>query len=139
VRGLPKTIAIVAVCAAAIAAAGCGKQSVAVPAGDADHTGATLFAQRCAGCHTLKVAGTQGSGTRAVRAQGPNLDQRSETYEDVLFAIENGGFSGSIMPQNIVVGDDATAVARFVEKYAGSEAQSTARPGQTTTAPGGGP
>ena len=38
---------------------------------------------------------------------------------DVLFAIQNGGFSGAIMPQNIVVGDEAEEVARFVAKYAG--------------------
>jgi hypothetical protein len=39
----------------------------------------------------------------------------------VLFAIRNGGFSGAIMPQNIVVGDEAEAVAEFVAEYAGSE------------------
>ena len=88
-----------------------------------------LFAQRCAGCHTLQAAGTQGSGTRAVRAQGPNLDQRKETYADVLFAIRNGGFSGAIMPQNIVVGDDAKAVAQFLAKYSGKNAKSPPRPG----------
>lgn len=118
-----------ALAAAALAAAGCGTAGIEVPASDSTHTGAVLFAQRCAGCHTLTPAGTQGSGTRAVRPQGPNLDQRTETYEDTLFAIENGGFSGSIMPQNIVVGDEAIAVARFVEKWAGKQANTTPRPG----------
>ena len=33
----------------------------------------------------------------------------------MLFAIRNGGFSGAIMPANIVVGDDAEAVADSVE------------------------
>ncbi len=116
--------------AAALAGAGCGTQGVDVPEDDAAHPGAVLFAERCSGCHTLKAAGAQGSGTRAVRAQGPNLDQRTETYEDALFAIRNGGFSGSIMPQNIVVGDEAEAVARFVEEYAGTEAQTTPKPGE---------
>ena len=37
----------------------------------------------------------------------------------MLYAIQNGGFSGSIMPQNIVVGDEARAVAEFVAEYAG--------------------
>ena len=32
----------------------------------------------------------------------------------MLFAIRNGGFSGGIMPANIVVGDDAEAVADFL-------------------------
>ena len=43
---------------------------------DPDYAGAVLFSQRCAGCHTLTPAGTQGSANRAVRVQGPNLDQR---------------------------------------------------------------
>ena len=32
----------------------------------------------------------------------------------MLYAIENGGFSGQIMPQNIVVGGRREAVARFL-------------------------
>ena len=52
--------------------------------------------------------------------QGPNLDERAESFDDVLFAIRNGGFSGAIMPQNIVTGDEATSVAEFVSEYAGS-------------------
>ena len=58
-----------------------------------------------------------------MRTQGPNLDQRTETYDDALFAIQNGGFSGAIMPQNIVVGSEAEAVARFVAKYAGERSR----------------
>ena len=94
--------------------------------------GATVFANnQCSGCHTLTAAGTQGTGNRGLRTQGPNLDQRTETYDDALFAIQNGGFSGAIMPQNIVVGEEAEALARFVAKYAGSEAEESPRPGQT--------
>ena len=68
-------------------------------------------------------------GDRGLRTQGPNLDQRTETYDDALFAIQNGGFSGAIMPANIVVGDEADEVARFVAKYAGDEAEESPRPG----------
>jgi hypothetical protein len=39
--------------------------------------------------------------------------------DDVLFAIRNGGFSGAIMPANIVVGQDAEDVADFLDKYSG--------------------
>jgi hypothetical protein len=39
----------------------------------------------------------------------------------VLFAIRNGGFSGAIMPANIVVGDDAEAVADFLSRYSGRQ------------------
>ena len=88
---------------------------------DSAYRGAVLFSQRCAGCHTLTAAGTQGSANRNVRVQGPNLDQRTESRDDVLFAIRNGGFSGGIMPQNIVTGDEASQVADFVSEYAGQD------------------
>ena len=116
---------------AALALGACGSEGVAVPSDDPNHEGAEIFAQRCSGCHTLSPAGTQGSGTRELRAQGPNLDQRPEDEADVLFAIRNGGYSGSIMPQNIVVGDEAAKVAAFVAKYAGTQANSTPRPTST--------
>jgi mono/diheme cytochrome c family protein len=84
--------------------------------------GAQLFSQRCAGCHTLSVAGTQGT-TKNVRERertdGPNFNTRNETPDNVLYAIRNGGFSGAIMPENIVVGKDANDVAAFLAKYAG--------------------
>ena len=44
--------------------------------------------------------------------------------EDVLYAIRNGGFSGAIMPANVVVGSDAQDVALFLERYAGSKSPS---------------
>jgi mono/diheme cytochrome c family protein len=105
--------------------AGCGTEGVDVADDEAPGItrGAELFAQRCSGCHTLKAAGTQGTANRSQRTQGPDLDQRPETLDDVLFAIRNGGFSGAIMPQNIVVGQDAQDVAEFVAKYAGQDVQ----------------
>jgi mono/diheme cytochrome c family protein len=127
-------ILIVAVIAAAlgISACGYGEEGLAVKSGEQDYNGAVLFAQRCSGCHTLSAAGTQGSGNRGQRTQGPNLNQREESVNDVLFAIHNGGFSGAIMPQNIVVGKEAEEVAEFVAKYAGSDAKESPRPGVET-------
>jgi mono/diheme cytochrome c family protein len=122
---------------AALTLVACGEESVSVPSGDPAHTGAELFATHCSGCHTLKAAGTQGTGNRGLRTQGPNLDQRTETYGDALFAIQNGGFSGAIMPQNIVVGDEARQVAQFVAKYAGQDANASPRP--TSSGPASGP
>jgi mono/diheme cytochrome c family protein len=118
--------------ALALSACGFGEEGIAVSKDDPYYAGAVTFATHCSGCHTLSAAGTQGTGNRSVRAQGPNLDQRTETYDDALFAIQNGGFSGAIMPQNIVVGDEAEALARFVAKYAGSEAEEPARPGESS-------
>lgn len=108
-------------------ASACGSESISVPQSSGQlHTGAVLFAQRCAGCHTLSVAGTHGSASNVRTAQynnGPNFDVRCERpVQRVLYAIENGGFSGAIMPQNIVTGADATAVANFVATYAGTKA-----------------
>jgi mono/diheme cytochrome c family protein len=125
-------IALAIAAAFGLAACGFGQQGVSVPANDPNHEGAVLFATHCSGCHTLSAAGTQGTGNRGQRTQGPSLNQRTETYEDALFAIQNGGFSGAIMPQNIVVGREAEAVARFVAKYAGEEAESSPRPGENS-------
>jgi mono/diheme cytochrome c family protein len=115
-----------------LAACGMGEEGVSVSKSDSNYDGAVLFSTHCSGCHTLSAAGSQGSGNRGVRTQGPNLNQRTETYDDALFAIQNGGFSGAIMPQNILVGEEAEAVARFVAKYAGEEAEESPRPGQTS-------
>jgi mono/diheme cytochrome c family protein len=101
---------------------------VDVSSSDPDHEGAVIFAERCSGCHTLSAAGTQGSANRSQRTQGPNFDQRRETVDDVIFAIRNGGFSGAIMPQNIVVGPDADKVAAFLAKYAGQDVEEQPRP-----------
>ena len=84
--------------------------------------GAQLFSQRCSGCHTLSVAGTQGTTNNVrerERTDGPNFNTRKETAANVLYAVRNGGFSGAIMPENIVVGKDANDVAAFLSKYAG--------------------
>ncbi len=121
--------ATVVLAALGLAACGFGEEGVSVAENDPSYGGAALFATHCSGCHTLSAAGTQGSGNRGLRTQGPNLDQRTETYDDALYAIQNGGFSGAIMPANIVVGDEADEVARFVAKYAGDEAEESPRPG----------
>ena len=85
-----------------------------------------LFSQRCSGCHTLSYAATNGSAPNvrtAMAISGPNFNVRCERpVTRVLYAIENGGFSGAYMPQNVVVGQDARAVAMFVSTYAGRAA-----------------
>jgi mono/diheme cytochrome c family protein len=129
VRG---ALLLIAVTALAVAA-GCGTQGIQVPDDDPTHAGAQIFAERCSGCHTLTPAGTEGSANRSERVQGPNLDQRHETMDDVIFAIRNGGFSGAIMPQNIVVGADAQKVAAFVAKYAGEDVTEAPAPASPTT------
>ena len=104
-----------------LSACGFGEEGISVSKSEPEYKGAQLFAANCTGCHTLSAAGAQGTGNRGTRTQGPNLDQRKETLESSLFAIENGGYSGAIMPQNIVVGEEADAVARFVARYSGTD------------------
>ena len=52
---------------------------------------------------------------------GPNFDQRKVTENCALYAIRNGGFSSGPMPQNIVVGAEAEALARFLAETSGSD------------------
>jgi mono/diheme cytochrome c family protein len=116
-----------AVLAAALSISACGTQKISVPKSNAQlYHGAVLFSERCAGCHTLYAAATHGSAPNIRTAQaisGPNFNVRCERPIDrVLYAIANGGFSGAYMPQNIVVGQDAIDVAKFVSTYAGAKA-----------------
>jgi mono/diheme cytochrome c family protein len=117
---------VIVVALAASLLAACGGE-IEVPEDDTTaHRGAVLFNERCSGCHSLDAANAYGSKPEGQiqggeRTNGPNFDQRKEAKEDVLFAIRNGGFSGAIMPANIVTGSDAEAVAAFLEKYSGSK------------------
>lgn len=119
----------------AVFLAACGSQEINLDSGDQANArisrGAKLFSDRCAGCHTLSEAGAQGSAVNVddrERVDGPNFNTRPEDRESILYAIRNGGFSGAIMPENIVVGEDAEAVADFLSKYAGREAEKPATP-----------
>jgi mono/diheme cytochrome c family protein len=110
------------------AASACGTEKISLSPSNPLYRGAQLFNQRCSGCHTLSYAATHGSA-QFVRTKefnnGPNFNVRCERpVSRVLYAIENGGFSGQIMPQNIVVGPDAALVAKFVATYAGRQAPS---------------
>ncbi len=104
--------------------AGCGTMEIDKDSPDA--RAAVLFNTNCAGCHSFAQAASKGSAPPrenggGERTNGPNFNQRVEDREAVLYAIRNGGFSGAIMPANIVVGEDAELLADFVAKYAGSE------------------
>src|SRR6185437_12558461 len=117
---------LVALLLAALALSACGSQEVGVAKTSSYYRGAVLFRDHCSGCHTLSIVGAQGSATsikNRVRTNGPNFNIRAENVEQVLYAIRNGGFSGAIMPENIVLGDEAKAVAEFLAKYSGSQAQ----------------
>ncbi len=118
-----KSIVLLA-CAAVVA--GCGTQGIQVAKTSPYYKGAVLFRDHCSGCHTLAVVGAEGSATsisNRVKTNGPNFNFRKENVEQVLYAIRNGGFSGAIMPENVLVGEDAQDVAHFLAQYSGLRAQ----------------
>ena len=126
-RLMRRPLLLLALPVVAAAAVACGSEEIDVARDSPNYQGAEIFHKRCGACHSLNVDGTQGSAVNANKREykdGPNFDQRKEEYDQVLYAIRNGGFSSGPMPQNIVVGKEAEEVARFVEKYSGSKAES---------------
>jgi hypothetical protein len=112
--------------ACSVALGACGSQAISVPKSSPYYRGAVIFRDHCSGCHTLAVVGAQGSATsikNRLPTNVPNFNFRKENPEQVLFAIHNGGFSGAIMPENIVLGTEAREVANFLAKYSGLQAQ----------------
>jgi mono/diheme cytochrome c family protein len=134
-------IALAAVLTAAAAAVGCGQESndIKQPTASTPHfkgisddnaAGAKLFVERCSGCHNLGIVGAEGGALKVKdreRPDGPNFNVRKEDRNSILYAIRNGGFSGAIMPQDIVVGKEAEQVADFLAKYAGHGKNKNAR------------
>jgi mono/diheme cytochrome c family protein len=118
------TMTLVLACALAISA--CGSQGISLPKTSPYYRGAVIFLDHCSGCHTLGVVGAEGSATSVtnrLKTNGPNFNFRKEDFEQVMYALHNGGFSGAIMPENVVVGDEAREVAEFLAKYSGLKAE----------------
>ncbi|HTZ62800.1 MAG TPA: cytochrome c [Solirubrobacteraceae bacterium] len=121
-------LAIVGLIACAVLLGACGSQGIDVPKDSPYYKGAVLFLDHCSGCHTLSIVGAEGSATSIsdrLKTNGPNFNFRKENVEQVLFALRNGGFTGAIMPENVLVGHDAYDVAEFLAHYSGSKAQKT--------------
>ena len=76
--------------------------------------GKELFLQSCASCHTLAAVNGRG-------VTGPNLDEIgvNGNAKRVLDAIRRGGTGQGRMPADLLGGDNAEAVARFVARTAG--------------------
>jgi mono/diheme cytochrome c family protein len=133
----PLTV-LAALSIAAAGVIGCGQEKGDVKQPNATITtvdaqyqaGAKLFVERCSGCHSLGVVGAEGGALKVKdreRVDGPNFNVRKEDRDSILYAIRNGGFSGAIMPQDIVVGKEADQVADFLAKYAGYGKSKNAR------------
>lgn len=105
-----------------------------------DHVnGKTLFLERCQACHALERAG--GGGT-----QGPDLDQAfaqarrdgmgARTVEGVVRQQIAHPLANSIMPADLVTGDDARDVASYIAMVAAQPGEDTgalAEVGETET------
>jgi mono/diheme cytochrome c family protein len=130
-RLMRRPLLLLALPVVAAAAVACGSEEIQLASSNPEYKGAEIFHDRCGGCHSLNAAGTQGSAENPNKREykdGPNFDQRKEQYQQILYAIRNGGFSSGPMPQDIVVGKDAEAVARFIEKNSGKQAKSPPAP-----------
>ena len=132
----PTTFACAGALALASLGAGCGGEIQVPEDQTAAREGAQLFYERCSGCHSLDAANSFGSKPAGQleageRTNGPNFNVRRVKRDDILFAIRNGGFSGAIMPANIVVGQDAEKVADFLAQYSGKKpTDNQTNPGQ---------
>jgi mono/diheme cytochrome c family protein len=120
----PRKALLALAAVAALGATGCAQGKIDV--NEANRDGAILFNERCSGCHTFERANSYGSKPEGQlaggeRTNGPNFDVRKVNRDDALYAIRNGGFSGAIMPANIVMGEDAEKVAEFLDKYSGRD------------------
>jgi mono/diheme cytochrome c family protein len=131
-------LALTALALTAATAVGCGSETndqkqpgAALPTIPAQYqAGAKLFVERCSGCHNLGAVGAEGGSLvikNRERVDGPNFNVRKEDRDSVLYAIRNGGFSGAIMPQDVVVGKEAEQVADFLAHYAGHGKSKNAR------------
>jgi cytochrome c553 len=70
---------------------------------------AETFSSTCGNCHTLQAAGTEGQ-------VGPNLDDLKPDEGTVREAIRQGP---GVMPENLLEGAEADAVAKYVADNAG--------------------
>jgi mono/diheme cytochrome c family protein len=93
-----------------------GDQASAGPGGSTltaeEKEGRVLFAERCATCHTLKDAG-------AVGKVGPNLDVLAPPEALTISAIKQGRAGKGQMPAQLLEGDEAKKVAKYLAKVAG--------------------
>jgi mono/diheme cytochrome c family protein len=121
-----RAMAIAALVSVALAVTGCSDKIQVSSNQRSMHRAAEVFYQRCSGCHSLEAADAYGSAAAGNfasqdRTNGPNFNVRHVTREDALFAIRNGGFSGAIMPANVVTGAQARRVAAFLARYSGRQ------------------
>jgi len=139
-KGSRRRAALVVIVLVAVAgpAAGCGRDD----ASDVVN-GKRLFTGegKCGSCHILARAGTGGK-------IGPNLDQAflasrldglgEQTIQDIVQGQIENVRRGSLMPEDLVIGEDARDVAAYVAQAAGRPGEDPGGtvPGNPLAAPG---
>jgi cytochrome c2 len=124
-------------------AGGCGTGGVDRSTGNTQ-VGKTIFVAKCGVCHTLADAGTTGK-------VGPNLDDafmsdrqqgfsestiRQVVRDQIRLASPGAGnTSFPVMPQNLVTGANADAVAAYVASVAGVPVSATSTTSAVPVAP----
>jgi mono/diheme cytochrome c family protein len=123
-RGL---VGACAVLATALAATGCGSTGLPEAGAGEATRGKELFVAKCGSCHELADAGTKGQ-------IGPNLDNafrqaradglgettiESVVLTQIAYPVEHPPTGSPGMPADIVTGDDAASVAKYVASVAG--------------------
>jgi mono/diheme cytochrome c family protein len=78
-----------------------------------------VFAHSCGTCHTLRRAGVKG-------IIGPDLDKVVLTQSEVREMIRTGSLD-TLMPRNLLVGEDADRVARYVAQQSLASRRARAR------------
>ena len=80
-----------------------------------EREGRQVFNERCVQCHQL-------AASNGVQRVGPDLDELRPPKELTLDAIAKGRARGNgQMPAQVVVGEEAEAVAAYVARVAGSQ------------------
>jgi mono/diheme cytochrome c family protein len=135
VRTPLRSLALLSLAAAILAAAGCGGEGATTGLEGANPTvGKGLFVEKCGSCHTLADAATSSQ-------VGPNLDEalsrpRQEGFDDsTLFRVtlDQIDLAAPPMPSDLVEGQDAVDVAAYVASVAGRPPQQQQTTTQATT------
>jgi mono/diheme cytochrome c family protein len=136
-----------------LALTGCGPGVGVAVSGDTDKShGKQLFQEKCASCHTLAEAKSQGklgpdldAAFRPDRKQGFQESTVRQVVADQIKFPGDYGAKGPTMPKDLVEGSDVDDVAAYVAYVAGqkgvSVTASSPAPGTTqteTTPPSGG-
>ena len=116
------------VAALGLAACGFGEEGISVSEDDPNYDGAELFADPL--LRLPHAERRRHPGHRQPRRADPGPEPRP-AHRDATTTLSSrsrtAASPGAIMPQNIVVGEEAEAVARFVAKYAGQDVEEARR------------